>query len=168
MTIAKHHQENLPDVFTLHIQRAGDLDWELSITINRDGEVSEEGIYPMLIVVRAQRWGRTLVRRRPKLLSFAELTYECSEVGTMQVDSLRSMDDDSLQGQQLAEEFYFRNRDRVDQLIELDDRIVTGDCRCHDCTSDFGPIPTAIGWTMERVPSRLPTELPEADPAVSR
>lgn len=147
MTIAEHHRLTLPDVFTLNIQRAGDLDWELSITINRDGDVNEEGIYEMLIVVRAQRWGKTKVLRRPKLLSFAELTYVDNEVGTMQTGSLRSVDDDAFEGQALAEEFFFRNRIRIGQLVELDDRIVTGDCRCDDCTSSFGPIPVAQGWS---------------------
>ncbi len=146
MTIAEHHRMTLPDVFTLNTQRVGELDWELSITVNRDGGLNDEGIYPMLIVVHARRWGKTKVLRRPKLLSFAELTYVAEVHGTRQTGSLHGMDEHSLQGLALAEEFLFRNRVRVDQLIELDDRIVTGDCRCDDCNSSFGPIPTAQGW----------------------
>jgi len=148
MTINKHH-ELMPDAFTLNVQRAGDLDWELSITISRKDMMTgdETGIYEMAVIVNAHRWGKTRVLRRPKLLSFATITYAATVRGLDKVDTLHSMDDEGLQAQALAEEFLWRNRIRVDQLIELDDRIVTGDCRCEDCTFSF-EIPIADGWSV--------------------
>lgn len=148
MTINKHH-ELMPDAFTLNIQRAGDLGWELSITISRREMMTgdETGIYEMAVIVNAHRWGKTRVLRRPKLISFATITYAATTQGLDKVDTLRSMDDESLQGHKLAEEFLWGNRVRVDELIELDDRITTGDCRCDDCRSSF-EIPIADGWSV--------------------
>lgn len=130
--MAAIHHTPMPEEFSM---RANTEDgWELSIVITRGRPFEDDpSVDTFSVVVSAHLWQVSRFRRRQSVVASAGIDLAWNDCGRLREDLSWAVTELDMIGLGKARAFLHANYKRLDAIVQLDDQIRSGACRCDSC-----------------------------------